>query len=92
MLHERVKLHKTWKDTETFLSKKKDEQTKLEEQRKTDKLAVVTREIAEVSVFGLYFTVYRIHVYQIHMLCVGVCFLCLHSTRLDTYLFTCNLD
>jgi len=48
VLHERVKLHKTWKDSETLLEKKKDEQTKLEEQRKTDRLAVVTREVSEV--------------------------------------------
>jgi len=48
VLHERVKLHKTWKDTETLLTKKREEKAKLEEQRKTDKLAVVTREISEV--------------------------------------------
>jgi len=48
VMHERVKLHKTWKDTETLLMKKKDERTKLEEQRKIDKLAAVTREISEV--------------------------------------------
>ena len=50
VLHERVKLHKTWKDSETLLEKKKDEQTKLEEQRKTDRLAVVTREVSEVQI------------------------------------------
>lgn len=49
MFNERVKLHKTWKDTEASLAKKKDEQMKLEQQRKTDRLAIVTREIAEVD-------------------------------------------
>jgi len=48
VLHERVKLHKTWKDTEALLEKKKDEKTKLEEQQRTDRLAVVTREVSEV--------------------------------------------
>ena len=49
VLNERMKLYKVWKDVEVSLSKKKDEQTRLEQQRKTDKLAVVTREISEVE-------------------------------------------
>jgi len=48
VLNERIKLYKAWKDAETFLSKKKDERTKLEQQQKVDRLAVVTREISEV--------------------------------------------
>lgn len=49
MLHERVKLHKSWKDAEATLAKKRDERIKLEQQQKTDKLAGVTREISEVE-------------------------------------------
>jgi len=48
VFNERVKLHKAWKDTEAYLSKKKDEKTRHEQQQKTDKLATVTREISEV--------------------------------------------
>ena len=48
MLHERVKLYKAWKDAEALLSKKKDERTKLEQQQKADRVAVVTHEISEV--------------------------------------------
>ena len=48
VFNERVKLYKMWKDTEATLSKKKDEQSKLEQQRKMDKVAIVTREISEV--------------------------------------------
>jgi len=49
VFNERVKLHKMWKDTEASLAKKKDEQMRLDQQRKTDRLAVVTREISEVE-------------------------------------------
>lgn len=49
MLHEHVKLYKAWKDAEVLLSKKKDERTKLEQQQKVDRLAVVTQEISEVG-------------------------------------------
>jgi len=48
VLRERVKLYKAWKDAETLLSKKKDEYTKLEQQQKMDRIAVVTQEISEV--------------------------------------------
>ena len=51
MFNERVKLYKAWKDTETSLSKKRDEQMKLEQQRKTDRVAIVTREISEVEMW-----------------------------------------
>jgi len=48
VLRERVKLYKAWKDAEALLSKKRDECTKLEQQQKADRLAVVTQEISEV--------------------------------------------
>ena len=44
-----MKLHKAWKDTEASLAKKTDEQMKLDQQRKTDRLAIVTREISELE-------------------------------------------
>jgi len=49
VLHERVKLHRAWKDTEALLSRKRDERTKFEQQQKTDRLAAITQEISEVE-------------------------------------------
>jgi len=48
VFNERIKLHKTWKDAETLLSKKQEERTKFEQQHKMDKVAAVSMEIIEV--------------------------------------------
>jgi sorting nexin-1/2 len=49
VLHERVKLHKLWKDAEAALAKKRDEHARLEQQRKVDKLVTVSQEITELE-------------------------------------------
>ena len=48
MFNERVKLFKVWKDAEASLTKKSEERSKLEMQRKLDKIPAVSQEITKV--------------------------------------------
>ncbi|KAK3610239.1 hypothetical protein CHS0354_022292 [Potamilus streckersoni] len=47
VLHERVKVYKTWKDAEATLTKKRETKVKLELSHKTDKISQAQQEITE---------------------------------------------
>ncbi|BFZ01905.1 hypothetical protein BsWGS_04944 [Bradybaena similaris] len=47
VFYERIKTYKTWKDTETTLSKKRDNKAKLEAQNKMDKISQAQAEVTE---------------------------------------------
>ena len=50
VFHERVKIFKTWKETEANLGKKREQRAKLEQQRKLEKVPVIAHEITEVCI------------------------------------------
>lgn len=45
--HERVKIYRLWKEAEATLQKKSEQRSKLEQQRKLDKIPAVSQEITE---------------------------------------------
>lgn len=50
MFAERIKIHKSWKEAEAMLTKKREAKVKLELANKRDKLPQAQKECEEVSV------------------------------------------